>query len=101
MIVKAKQTVFYNGTRRRPGEVFEFNGKLSDAVELVSGDEKPKAVEGPTIEQLREKLSLYGVKFHPNTGEKKLLEMIAEAEGKMVDPEDVQDEGGDPDTGEL
>ena len=47
------------------------------------GKQEVKEVIPPTVEQLREKLNGYGVKFHPNTGIEKLIELVAEAEGKQ------------------
>lgn len=86
-LVRAKETVFYDGHRRRAGDVFEFNGKIegNKAIELVAETEVKEEVKEPvkpTIEQLREKLNGYGVKFGPNTSYDKLAALVAEAEGK-------------------
>jgi len=37
-LVRAKETVFYDGHRRRLGDVFEFSGKIegNKAIELVA-----------------------------------------------------------------
>lgn len=83
--VRALETVFYDGNRRRPGDVFEFNGKIegNKCIELVEDPNAEPAKEIElTVEQLRTKLNGYGIKFGPNAGIARLKELVAEAEGK-------------------
>lgn len=86
MIVKTKEVCFVDGHRRRAGDVFEYNGKLNDKLkdrfEVVEGD-APKVPE-IDIEEVRKRLGDYGVKFAPATGIKKLLVLLADAEGRKL-----------------
>lgn len=83
MIVKAKEVCFVNGHRRRAGDVFEYNGKLTDRFEVVEED-APEVPEMP-IEEIKKRLGDYGVKFAPATGREKLLVLLADAEGKKAE----------------
>lgn len=84
-LVRALELVFYDGHRRRVGDVFEFSGKIegNPHIELVA-ETVPETVPTVelTVEELRVKLNGYGVKFGPNTGIDRLKELVAEAEGK-------------------
>jgi hypothetical protein len=87
-LVRAKQAVFYGGSRRKIGAVFQYDGTIegNPCIELVAeaeGKQEVKETILPTVEQLREKLNGYGVKFHHSTGIEKLTELVAEAEGKQ------------------
>lgn len=88
MIVKAKETCFIDGHRRREGAVFEFKGtKLPKCVEAVDGtvEDLPKTdkhYDDDEIGKLRVKLAERGIKVPPRTGKARMIEMLAEVEGK-------------------
>lgn len=83
MRVKAKETCFVNGHRRRAGEIFDYDGPDARFLEAVNGEvTKIVAIDSPlTDEQIRVRLAEYGIKVAPATGRKKLLENLVEAEG--------------------
>lgn len=81
MLVKALETCFVDGHRRRAGDVFNFNGKAAYLVP-VEGSEPVKVDNSMNDEQLRVRLAEYGVKTHPATGRAKLLKMLDTAEGR-------------------
>lgn len=84
MIVKATKPCFVGGARRHPGDVFDYKGPLGKYLESAAG-EQPAPVEAKpeiTDAELRVKLGELGVKVAPATGRKKMLELLAEAEGK-------------------
>ena len=85
MLVKALETCFVDGHRRKEGTVFEYTGKPCARLQPVKAGEaievKPQIVEIST-EEVKKRLGDYGVKFAPATGREKLLALLAEAEGK-------------------
>lgn len=83
-IVKALTTVFYDGHRRRPGDIFEFNGKIkgNPHIEVVDEPAEVKAEIPLTVEQIRGRLDGYGVRYSPRAGIERLQEMLDEAEGR-------------------
>ena len=84
MLVKATKHCFVGGARRHPGDVFDYKGPLGKYLESAAG-EQPAPVEAKpeiTDAELRVKLGELGVKVAPATGRKKMLELLAESEGK-------------------
>lgn len=84
MRVRATQVCFIDGNRRRVGEEFDYSGKPA-AFLTVLDEAEGKAPEIDSVltdDELRVRLAEYGVKIAPQTGRKKMISLLAEAEGK-------------------
>jgi hypothetical protein len=84
MKVRANEVCFIDGHRRRVGEEFDYHGKPAPYMTVLDGEAEGKAPEDSplTDEELRGRLAEYGVKVAPQTGRKKMIALLAEAEGK-------------------
>jgi hypothetical protein len=90
VIVKALETVFVEGSRRKKGEVFEYSGKLGPALEVVEGDAAPtveieaEKKEGPTKKELQSQLDAAGIKYGRNDNKETLTSLLNEAKAKFA-----------------
>jgi len=67
MLVRAEQACFIDGSRRKAGAVFEYNGKPTPWLIEVKGVEPDPVPEPVADDVLRVKLSENGVKVNPKT----------------------------------
>lgn len=86
-MVKAKEMCFIGGSRRRPGQVFEYRGKklpkyLEPVEEMAKPEEGEESDPADELTKLRRKLEDYGVKVPPRAGKEWMEKKIAETEGK-------------------
>lgn len=83
--VKVSEACFAaDGRYHYAGAEFDHEGDLSHYMTEIgpSQNEKPSEDPGFTVEDLRKKLADLGVKTAPQAGMKRLLEQLAEAEGR-------------------
>lgn len=85
MQVRAKETCFIGGARRREGEVFEFDGTPSGPLEAADGSkpqsqpQEAKKDDGPTRKELMAQLEAAGVKYGSNDNKDALQALLNEA----------------------
>jgi hypothetical protein len=90
MLVRAKEMCFHDGSRRRPGDVFEWKVKhIPSYVEVVAAVEavEVKAPAGDRYahlndDELRVKLADVGIKTPPTAKRETLLKKLAALEGR-------------------
>jgi hypothetical protein len=95
MLVKAKETLFIDGSRRKAGAVFEYSGEMTDLLEVVDAV-KPAITTQDTNElaepdtssitkkELQRELDAAGVKYKFTDNKETLMSLLAEVKTKVV-----------------
>lgn len=76
MLVKAIKMCFVNGSRRKPGAVFEYEGPDNKYLEPADDGSEPVEIERETDDVVRAKLSAMGYKLGPRTSRARMDEML-------------------------
>jgi hypothetical protein len=89
MLVKAKETVFVGGSRRKAGAIFEYSGEITPQLELVKADapiEVKAATETPELTRNEIKLQLdqAGIKYATNDTKDTLLSLLNGAKSEVA-----------------
>lgn len=83
MQVRAKETCFIDGTRRRKGDVFEYDGTPGGPIEAADGNksqpQETKRDEGPTRKEIMAQLDQAGVKYGTNDNKDALQALLDQA----------------------
>lgn len=89
MLVRAKETCFVGGARRRQGQVFEYDGKVEGPIEPADGSAPPpqkkaKEEDGPTRKEIMAQLDAAGVEYGSNDNKASLLALLNDAREKAA-----------------
>lgn len=87
MLVKALETCFVEGSRRKAGAVFDYSGELTPLLEAVEGETVTvEKVEAPELNrrELMQALSIAGIKFAVTDNKEKMAALLAEAKAKAA-----------------